>query len=182
MNLEVIQNKIYEIRGQKVMLDYDLAELYAVQTKSLNLSVKRNLNRFPEDFMFQLTNEEWIFLKSQFVTSESLRLQNDTLKRGRGRHTKYIPYAFTEQGLAMLSGILNSEVAINVNISIMRAFVMLRQFSIGFAELNSKLESFMIDSNMQFNDIYVALTELSDRKNVEEQRTQIGYKLKTKQD
>ena len=99
MNLEIIQNKIFEIRGLKVMLDFDLAELYEVQTKSLNLSVKRNIKRFPEDFMFQLTSEEWNFLSSQIKTSNSLRLQNDTLKKGRGQHSKFIPKAFTEKGI-----------------------------------------------------------------------------------
>ena len=116
-NLQLIQSKIYEIRGQKVMLDRDLAELYQVTTGNLNKAVKRNLKRFPPDFMFQLTVEEW----------EALRFQIGILKNGRGEHTKYLPYAFTEQGLAMLSGILNSDIAINVNISIMRAFVAIRQ-------------------------------------------------------
>ena len=136
MNLELIRNKIFEIRGVKIMLDYDLALLYEVDTRVLNQAVKRNINRFPLDFMFQLTKSEWEILKSQFVISK-------IEKRGG---TQKLPFAFTEQGLAMLSGILNSEVAINVNISIMRAFVMLKQFSIGFAELNTKLESFMIES------------------------------------
>src|SRR3989442_273951 len=117
MQLQVIQKKIYEIRGQKVMLDFDLAELYKVLTKSLNLAVKRKLKRFPADFMFQLTQKEW----------ESLRLQIETSKRG-GR--RYLPYAFTEQGVAMLSGILNSDKAINVNIAIMRAFVFIRQYAL----------------------------------------------------
>ena len=116
-NLQLIQSKIYEIRGRKVMLDRDLAELYQVTTGNLNKAVKRNLKRFPPDFMFQLTAEEW----------EALRFQIGILKNGRGEHTKYLPYAFTEQGLAMLSGILNSDIAINVNISIMRAFVAIRQ-------------------------------------------------------
>ena len=116
-NLQLIQSKIYEIRGRKVMLDRDLAELYQVTTGNLNKAVKRNLKRFPPDFMFQLTVEEW----------EALRFQIGILKNGRGEHTKYLPYAFTEQGLAMLSGILNSDIAINVNISIMRAFVAIRQ-------------------------------------------------------
>ena len=95
--LQVIQSKIYEIRGQKVMLDKDLAELYQVTTGNLNKAVKRNLKRFPPDFMFQLTEEEW----------KALRFQNGIIKKGRGEHTKYFPYAFTEQGLAMLSGLLN---------------------------------------------------------------------------
>lgn len=115
--LQVIQSKIYEIRGQKVMLDRDLAELYQVTTSNLNKAVKRNLKRFPPDFMFQLTEEEW----------EILRFQNGIIKKGRGEHTKYLPHAFTEQGLAMLSGLLNSDIAIQVNINIMRAFVAVRQ-------------------------------------------------------
>ena len=104
MKPKIIEQKIFEIRGQKVMLDFDLAALYEVPTKSLNLAVKRNLKRFPFDFMFQLTDAEW----------ESLRFQIETSNRG-GR--RYIPYAFTEQGVAMLSGILNSEKAIQINIS-----------------------------------------------------------------
>ena len=114
MELQVIQSKIYEIRGYKEMLDFDLAEMYQVETKYLNLSVKRNIKRFPDDFMFQLTKEEW----------SSLRLQIETSKRG-GR--RYMPYAFTEQGVAMLSGLLNSDIAIEINIRIMRAFVAIRQ-------------------------------------------------------
>lgn len=107
--LQLIQSKIYEIRGQKVMLDFDLAELYQVETRVLNQSVKRNLKRFPSDFMFQLTADEWEILKSQFVISS-------------WGGTRKLPYAFTEQGLAMLSGVLNSDIAIQVNINIMRAF------------------------------------------------------------
>jgi hypothetical protein len=102
MDLLHIQNKIHEIRGHKIMLDFDLAQLYEVETKALNLAVKRNLQRFPDDFMFQLTSEEWNGLRLQIATSNSLRLQNETLDKGRGKHTKYLPNAFTEQGLAML--------------------------------------------------------------------------------
>ena len=110
----IIQSKIYEIRGQRVMLDFDLAELYQVETRRLNEAVKRNIKRFPKDFMFQLNVDEWIILKSQFATS-------------RWGGTRKLPYAFTEQGLAMLSGVLNSDIAIQVNINIMRAFVAVRQ-------------------------------------------------------
>ena len=116
-NLEPIRSKIYEIRGQRVMLDRDLAALYGVTTGNLNKAVKRNIRRFPPDFMFQLTKEEW----------DSLRFQIGILEVGRGQYTKFLPHAFTEQGLAMLSGILNSDIAIDVNITIMRAFVSLRQ-------------------------------------------------------
>ena len=126
MEIQVIQNKIYEIRGVRVLLDFDLAELYKVETKNLNLSVKRNIKRFPEDFMFQLSEQEW----------NSLRLQIETSKRG-GR--RYLPYAFTEQGVAMLSGLLNSDVAIGVNIAIMRAFVAMREFILARASESAEL-------------------------------------------
>ena len=116
--LQVIQNKIYEIRGQKVMLDRDLAELYQVSTSNLNKAVKRNIKRFPADFMFQLTKHEFDELR------ENLIFQNGTSNWGG---TRKLPYAFTEQGLAMLSGLLNSDIAIQVNINIMRAFVTIRQ-------------------------------------------------------
>ena len=109
-----IQSLIYEIRGYKVMVDRDLAKLYGVETKVLNQAVKRNIKRFPEDFMFQLTHEEC--LRSQFVT----------LNTKQGHHLKYLPYAFTEQGVAMLSSVLRSDAAIEVNIRIMRAFVSIR--------------------------------------------------------
>ena len=112
--IRIIQSKIYEIRGQRVMLDFDLAELYQVETRRLNEAVKRNIKRFPKDFMFQLNVDEWIILKSQFATS-------------RWGGTRKLPYAFTEQGLAMLSGVLNSDIAIQVNINVMRAFVAVRQ-------------------------------------------------------
>ena len=112
-----IRNQIYTIRGFKVMLDRDLAGLYGVTTGNLNLAVKRNIGRFPYDFMFQLSKDEW----------EALTLQFAILKDGRGQHRKYLPYAFTEQGVSMLSGILKSDIAVEINIKIMRAFVELRQ-------------------------------------------------------
>ena len=115
--LQVIQSKIYEIRGLKVMLDFDLAFLYGTETKYLKRSVKNNLKRFPSDFMFELTKEEW----------DSLRCKNSTLNGGRGQHPKYMPYAFTELGVSMLSSVLNSDLAIEININIMRAFVAVRQ-------------------------------------------------------
>lgn len=116
--IEEIRNRIYEIRGRQVMLDKDLAELYGVEVKVLNQSVKRNAKRFPSDFMFQLSKDEFDSLRSQIVT----------LKNGRGEHSKYLPYAFTEQGVAMLSSVLRSDTAIEVNIRIMRTFVAVRQY------------------------------------------------------
>ena len=149
MELQIIQNKIYEIRGLKVIFDKDLATMYQVTTGNLNKAVKRNADRFPEDFMFQLTNEEF-----------DLIFQNGTSSWGG---TRKLPYAFTEHGVAMLAGLLNSTKAIEVNILIVRAFVTLRQFALGYAELNQKLESFMMETNMQFSDIYKALTEMASQ-------------------
>ena len=185
-NLQLIQSKIYEIRGQKVMLDRDLAELYQVTTGNLNKAVKRNLKRFPPDFMFQLTVEEW----------EALRFQIGILKNGRGEHTKYLPYAFTEQGLAMLSGILNSDIAINVNISIMRAFVAIRQMIASpktnkidelekrmdaienyIEEVFSDYNDINDDTRMQLELINQTLAELQVKDRGFKERKQIGYKL-----
>ena len=169
MQLQRIETKIYEIRGQKIMLDFDLAELYEVQTKSLNLAVKRNLKRFPHDFMFQLTKTEW----------DGLRLQIETSK-GRGG-TRYLPYAFTEQGLAMLSGILNSDKAIDVNIAIMRAFVFIRQYALTHKDLTDKLKELESQYNKQFNDVYEAINYLLQKdKQVTEhkERKRIGFKIK----
>jgi len=161
-----IQNKIFEIRDYKVMLDFDLAELYSVQTKNLNLSVKRNRKRFPKDFMFKLTKREW----------DVLRLQIETSKNRGG--TRYLPYAFTEQGLAMLSGILNSTKAIKVNIAIMRAFVFTRQIAMQHIDLNKQLKELEIKFNKQFKDIFDALNYLLNKeKQIEDQkkRKRIGF-------
>lgn len=167
MELQIIQSKIYEIRGMRVMLDYDLAEMYQVETKNLKRSVRRNIERFPEDFMFELTKEEYDFLRCNFGTLENY---------GRGQYAKYLPFAFTEQGIAQLSSVLNSPLAIQVNISIIRAFVALRQYALGYTELNRKLEDFMVETNMQFSDIYQAITELASQKELEEKpRRRIGF-------
>lgn len=169
MELQIIQNKIYEIRGIKVMLDYDLAEMYQVETKNLKRAVRRNIDRFPDDFMFELTKDEYDFLRCNFGTLEN---------SGRGQYSKYLPFAFSEQGIAQLSSVLNSPFAIQVNISIIRAFVALRQYALGYAELNRKLEEFMIETNMQFNDIYQALTELASQKESENKpRKRIGFNV-----
>ena len=163
MELQIIQNKIFEIRGMRVMLDFDLAELYQVETKNLKRAVKRNIERFPDDFMFELTADEWEILRCNFVTSS-------------WGGTRYMPFAFTEQGIAQLSSVLNSPLAIQVNISIIRAFVTLRKYALGYAELNQKLETFMLETNMQFNEIYQALTELaSTREQDDKPRKRVGY-------
>ena len=171
MELQIIQNKIFEIRGMRVMIDFDLAEMYEIETKRLKEAVRRNINRFPPDFMFELDREEYNFLRTQFATLE---------KPGRGKYSKYQPFAFTEQGVAMLASILNSPKAIEINISIVRAFIALRKYALGYNQLNQKLENFMIETNMQFNDIYQALTELASKEALKEKsRNPIGY-VKTK--
>ena len=141
--------------------------MYQVETKNLKRSVRRNIERFPEDFMFELTIEEYDFLRCNFGTLEN---------SGRGQYAKYLPFAFTEQGIAQLSSVLNSPLAIQVNISIIQAFVALRQYALGYTELNRKLEDFMVETNMQFSDIYQALTELASQKELEEKpRRRIGF-------
>src|ERR1700730_4119486 len=158
-----IQNRIYEVRGERVMLDRDLADLYETEPKALNLAVKRNIKRFPADFMFQLTKEEFDGLRFQIETSEkgnSLRLQIETLNLGRGQHSKYLPYAFTEQGVAMLSGVLHSDSAINMNIAIMRAFVEIRQIIFRQNDLKEQLREIkerLGEHDSQLNHIYDAM-------------------------
>lgn len=168
MELQIIRNKIFEIRGQRVMLDFDLAELYEVETRALKQAVKRNISRFPSDFMFELTKSEW---QEVITICDNLP---QTVK-----FSPALPFAFTEQGVAMLSSVLRSQKAIEVNISIMRAFVTLRQYALGYAELNRKLEEFMVETNMQFSDIYQALTELASQKEQKDKpRRRIGYNVK----
>ena len=161
MKLEIIQQQIIELRGQKVMLDFHLAELYEIETKVLKQAVKRNMSRFPNDFMFELNKEEFDTLRSQFVTS----------KRGGVR---YMPFAFTEQGVAMLSSVLNSDKAIAINIAIMRTFVSLRQFASNYKELNDKIT----EIEKQFPDIYKILNFLMDKEKTTSstERKKIGFK------
>jgi hypothetical protein len=170
MQLQLIQQKIHEIRNQKVMLDFDLAELYETETKYLKRAVRQNITRFPADFMFELTREEYNSLRCNFSTLES---------EGRGKYSKYLPFAFTEQGVAMLSSVLNSGKAINVNIAIMRAFVFLRQFALRHKELSEKIKKLERKYNKQFKDVYEALNlllqENQDQKNWED-REMIGFK------
>ena len=148
--IERIESQLYLLRGQKVMFDNDLAGLYGVAAKVLIQAVKRNVERFPADFMFQLTTEETAFLRSQIVT----------LKTGRGRHRKYLPYAFTEQGIAMLSSVLHSKRAVLVNIEIMRSFVRLRQMLAANAGLARKLAALEKKYDVQFKMVFDAIREL----------------------
>lgn len=181
--IQSIQNRIYQLRGERVMLDRDLAALYETETKALNLAVKRNIKRFPEDFMFQLTKEEFEALRFQIETLENeypLRLQNETSK-GRGG-TRYLPYAFTEQGVAMLSGILNSDRAVNMNIAIMRAFVEIRRIVLKQTDLKQQLKEIkerLGEHDVQLNQIYDAMENLLDEKAAQrkwEDRERIGFK------
>ena len=172
MELQTIQKKIYEIRGKQVMLDFDLALLYGVETKVLKQGVKRNIRRFPVDFMFELTQEEFNSLRSQIVTSN---------KRGGIR---YMPFAFTEQGVAMLSSILKSETAIEINILIIRAFVAVRQYlsmasnqikeieelkqrmkalEEGTEDTIAAINDLSEDTRKELDDIYLALSQLADK-------------------
>lgn len=163
MEIEVIKNKIFEVRGQKVMLDFDLAQLYETETRSLKQAIKRNPTRFPDDFMFILSEEEIELLVSQNVIPSKSKLGGAQ------------PFAFTEQGIAMLSSVLNSEKAISINISIIRAFVIIRQFTLTYSELKDRI----LTIENQFPDIYKALNYLVDKDsdaNKSKDRNKIGYK------
>ncbi|GHT21392.1 DNA-binding protein [Bacteroidia bacterium] len=165
MELQIIQNKIFEIRGFRVMLDFHLAEMYQVETRALNQSVKRNIERFPDDFMFALTSDEWESMSSQFVMTSRMK-----------RPKSALPLVFTEQGIAMLSSVLRSQKAIDVNISIMRAFVLMRRMVIGYEELRKRIEELEINTDAQFSEIYQALTEFASKKEAENKpRRPIGY-------
>ena len=167
MELELIKNSIHEIRGKRVILDFELAKMYQVETKYLKRIVRYNIKRFPPDFMFELTKEEWNTLWCNFSTS----------KNAGG--IRYLPFAFTEQGVAMLSGLLNSDIAIEVNISIMRAFVMMRQFAVTYHELSEKLLELDKQHNQKFDDIEQLLKYLIQKDNQQTQhavRKQVGYK------
>ena len=178
MSLVPIQNKIFEVRGLKVMLDFDLAELYEVETRVLNQSIKRNIESFPEDFMFQLEEQEWnsiiqqhsnIFSSSQFVM----------MKLPKNRTGKYLPFAFTEHGVTMLASTLKSSKARQMNIAIVRAFVALRKTLLNIDELKNYLETLETKYDSQFSDVFDAIqflmTESKDHE-AQQERVKIGYK------
>ena len=227
-DIEVIKHRIYEVRGLRVMLDRDLAELYGVETKVLNQAVKRNIERFPEDFMFKLNKSEWVFLRSQIATlkesafnadtedvdvvktslrSQILTLNNDedsmssqiVMTNGRGQHSKYLPYAFTELGIAMLSSVLRSETAIQVNINIMRAFVAIRhaigawqgvnlkveQLSHKVDNLNARVDEILHEQNENNMEMAIQIGALNDaldqlREKPSTPRKRIGFKQDSK--
>ncbi|RGZ43550.1 ORF6N domain-containing protein [Bacteroides uniformis] len=167
MDLQIIQNKIFEVRSCRVMLDYHLAELYQVETRALKQAVKRNIERFPGDFMFVLTQEEANLLLS---TGVSQNVIPPAYNFGVA-----MPMAFTEQGVAMLSSVLRSKVAIEVNISIMRAFVLMRQMAIGYEELSRRIEELEVSTDAQFNELYQALTQLLSQSKQQKERRPVGF-------
>jgi hypothetical protein len=197
--IKTIQNRIYEIRGERIILDRDLAELYDVPVKSLNQAVKRNIIRFPTDFMFQLSREEYDFLRFEFQafekkkdSAEALRLQIVTIEtpvikaesvlKGRGKFSKYLPYAFTEYGIGMLSSVLNSEKAVLMNIAIMRAFGEIRKIALKQADISEKLKAIqqkLGEHDVQLSGLYDAIENILDENAFQrrwENREPIGFK------
>lgn len=182
--IQTIQNRIYEIRGERVMLDFDLAQLYEVETRILNQAVKRNIERFPEDFMFQLTPNEYTSIKQQIEMvqqgSSSQIVMMGNLPQNRTG--KYLPYAFTEQGVAMLSGVLRSEKAINMNIAIMRTFVEVRKILLKQSSIKEQLNEIkerIGEHDVQLHQLYDALENLLDEKASQRkwsERERIGFK------
>ena len=167
MDLQIIQNNIFEVRGCRVMLDYHLAELYQVETRALKQAVKRNIERFPSDFMFVLTQEEANLLLSIGVSQNVIPPAYN--------FGVAMPMAFTEQGVAMLSSVLRSKVAIEVNISIMRAFVLMRQMAIGYEELSRRIEELEVSTDAQFNELYQVLTQLLSQSKQQKERRPVGF-------
>jgi hypothetical protein len=166
MELTTIKNSIHEIRGKRVILDYEMAKMYEVETKYLKRTVRNHLKRFPSDFMFELSYDEW----------NDMRCKNNTSSWGGQR---YLPFAFTEQGVAMLSGLLNSDLAIQINISIMRAFVMIRQWAFTHQELSEKLIALEKQHQQKFKDINQVLTYLLQKDQAKIKpapREKVGYK------
>lgn len=161
-----LERHIHEVRGLKVLLDEDLAKLYGVEVKALNQAVRRNSQRFPADFMFQLSPKEHAALRSQTVTLET----------GRGRYRKYAPYAFTEQGVAMLSSVLRSERAIRVNVEIMRTFVRLRAMMVEHKDLADRLDALEAKYDKRFRVVFEAIRELMAPRPGENKRV-IGFRV-----
>lgn len=209
MEITIIQNKIYEIKRQKIMLDFDIAEMYEVETRVLNQAVKRNIGRFPKDFMFQLTKKEWESLRSQFVilktdnTNSSQAMMSSGIKNKKpssqivmmknlpkNRTGSYLPYAFTEHGVTMLAAILKSDKAVAMNIAIVRAFISLRQFAVNYKDLALQiieLKQTVGNHDKQLTQIYEALENLLDDKVDKEinqkmwkNRDRIGFKTSKK--
>jgi hypothetical protein len=172
MELLVIQKKIFEIRGQRVMLDFDLAELYDVETRALNQAVKRNVDIFPDDFMFSLTRKEWKIMSSQIVMTYSVK-----------RPKSSPPLAFTEYGVAMLANVLKSKKARQTSVAIVRAFIALKDFALHYKQLGLKLSVLEKKYNRQFKDVYEAINYLmqkDEQETKQKKRKKIGFKLPKK--
>ncbi len=189
MQLQVIQQKIFEVRGQKVMLDFDLAELYEVETKVLNQAVKRNIDRFPDDFMFKVTRKEWNNMRSQIVTTYEQDDENQGNNSSQivtssqiNRRKDLLPQAFTEHGITMLASILRSNTAIKMNIAIVRAFIALRKFAVQYNDLLKQIKDLHYqvgNHDAQLSQIYEAIENLLDDKaeqNSWRTRERIGFK------
>ncbi|MBL0256609.1 MAG: ORF6N domain-containing protein [Bacteroidetes bacterium] len=172
-----IQNKIYEIRGHKIMLDFDLADLYSVGTKALNQAVKRNIKRFPQILCFNSAKQNG---QAQFK-NRKINMNRSQIVTGSQKHRSktIMPYAFTEQGVSMLSSVLRSEIAIDVNIAIMRTFVFIRQYALTHKDLTDKLKALESRIDRKFNDVYEAINYLLEKEKIEseqKQRKRIGFK------
>lgn len=181
MNLTIIQQQIFEIRGQKIMLDFNLAELYEVETKVFNQAIKRNLDSFPEDFMFRLTQEEWETINEQSIMKDSMWSQIVTTSQ-KYRRTGHLPYVFTEHGVTMLASVLKSPKARKMNINIVRAFIALRRYAHDHRDIMAQLVDLQLkigEHDFQLSQIYDAIENLLDQK-VEEktwnERERIGFK------
>jgi hypothetical protein len=188
MQITVIQQRIYEIRDQKVMLDFDLAKLYGVETKVFNQAIKRNITRFPKDFMFRLTKKEWISMRSQIGTASAPSGNWSQIVTSSKKHRgmAYLPYAFTEHGITMLASVLKSVRAVKMNIAIVRAFVALREFALHYKDLALQIKEIrqtVTSHNEQLNQIYDAIENmLEEKENKVEQkrlwkeRERIGFR------
>ena len=193
MKTQFIQQKIFEIRGQKVMLDFDLAALYEVETRVFNQAVRRNIDSFPEDFMFRLTKKEWSSMRSQIVTSyiqiddsQNVNSSQIVTSSQKKRRKDLLPYAFTEHGVIMLASVLKSPIARKMNIAIVRAFIALRKFAIQYKDILEQLDGLrekIGSHDAQLNNIYEALENMLDKKVEEENkfeswtnRKRIGFK------
>ena len=189
MNTEIIHNKIYEIRGHKVMLDYEIAEMYEVETKRINEQVKRNIERFPEDFMFQLTENEWVMMRSQIMTTSDSNWSQIATSSKKHRGKSYLPFAFTEHGVTMLATVLRSEKAVKVSIAVVRAFISLKQYIADRKNISKQINSIkdelserIDEQDVQIIEIYQVLDKLIQDKEEQKpvKREQIGFKSTNK--
>lgn len=172
----VVERRIHIVRGHKVILDSDLANLYDVETRVLIQAVKRNKERFPEDFMIQMTWKEASALRSQNVILNSSALRSQNAASKRGHHTKYQPYVFTEQGIAMLSSVLHSKRAIQVNVAIMRTFVKLREMLATHKDLAEKIQALEKKYDKQFRVVFKVIYKLMEKDALPEKQNQIGFR------